>query len=587
MASTQSCRPIKNGTLLTSYVTAYCTLYSYVSLSVSLSLSLSVSVQSIDCWHYYILCKQASKEKATSKSIKPASKHRTKSRQTKRNKMSSSLSMLPAPPLYYSPLRKVPKAKAKKVPTSPTITTSKTPSSPLLYSNGGRGGRDRRCRNGHGNGVAAAAAAVARARFSTSSSPCTTPPLSHTTTKRKLTFTASSASPSPLSSPMSSSPYPYSSNRVYTSISPPPSSSSSTRKTSLLVLVVTLSVLSIALVSMQVSTIDHVQIRNRLKNRPAAGVVGGAAGAGGSSNRLRVVAVVEKENEQEEDQNVQQVQRQRPPPPPSPQQQQQSSSFSSSFFSSFSVSSKKTVVQQLKDDHKKELLALQQQITNLQERMNELYGPDSIDEVQEDIIDATVRDANIDTNATTSSSAGKNESSSFEQQRQQALDVDDRLLDLSTDVLRKQHGYTSPACTLQLDDDLEDDEDIPVFDRIFFLHVRKAGGSRYVFVVLQAKTMGSVLELFDWRFSFWCVNLSSFIISRPPRLNPNPSPPHIVYVTISSGSTGHTILLSNFPKGNVIQKNHYRMMNSVTDKNKVRNVGMITVIVVMTVAIQR
>ena len=46
----------------------------------------------------------------------------------------------------------------------------------------------------------------------------------------------------------------------------------------------------------------------------------------------------------------------------------------------------------------------------------------------------------------------------------------DELLDLSTQELREAAGYTSPSCTLQLDDDA------PI-NRIVFLHMRKAGGS--------------------------------------------------------------------------------------------------------------
>jgi hypothetical protein len=44
------------------------------------------------------------------------------------------------------------------------------------------------------------------------------------------------------------------------------------------------------------------------------------------------------------------------------------------------------------------------------------------------------------------------------------------LLDLHTKDRRESNGYTSPACTLQI-------EDGTTFDRIFLLHMRKAGGS--------------------------------------------------------------------------------------------------------------
>ena len=51
------------------------------------------------------------------------------------------------------------------------------------------------------------------------------------------------------------------------------------------------------------------------------------------------------------------------------------------------------------------------------------------------------------------------------------------LLDLSTAELREKNGYSSPVCTVQVDDKEDDEDDEPVFDRIYFLHMRKAGGS--------------------------------------------------------------------------------------------------------------
>ena len=256
---------------------------------------------------------------------------------------------------------------------------------------------------------------------------------------------------------------------------------------------------------MQVSTIDQMQIRNKLKNRHA-----GVTGVG--VNRLRAVAVVEEQEEED-------VQLQSPPPP-----QSSSSSFSS-----------KTVVQQLKDDQRKELLALQKQIKNLQERINELYGPEDSRDVEEDKkeeVEATARDTtNIDTN--TSSSAAKE--SSFQQQRQQALDDD---LDVSTEALRTQHGYTSPACTLQFDDYIdndigEEDDDLPVFDRIFFLHMRKAGGSRYVFVS-HISVCNQKFGLARVRLRYVWFKLISFhsslccVTSRPP------SQPHVPHTKTHS-----------------------------------------------------
>ena len=53
------------------------------------------------------------------------------------------------------------------------------------------------------------------------------------------------------------------------------------------------------------------------------------------------------------------------------------------------------------------------------------------------------------------------------------------MMDVSTSLERTKHGYTSPACTVQLDDDEDSNTTIRSFNRIYFLHMRKAGGTSF------------------------------------------------------------------------------------------------------------
>ena len=85
----------------------------------------------------------------------------------------------------------------------------------------------------------------------------------------------------------------------------------------------------------------------------------------------------------------------------------------------------------------------------------------------------------IDTGNTTTTSTTHDDTKEEIQDESQAPQ---QQLDLSTSSLRGQYGYTSPACTLQVDDPQSSSSNattvVPkTFNRIYVIHMRKAGGT--------------------------------------------------------------------------------------------------------------
>ena len=176
------------------------------------------------------------------------------------------------------------------------------------------------------------------------------------------------------------------------------------------------------------------------------------------------------------------------------------------------------VVEQLKKDHTKELLELKEQIFKLEQRLQEREGHEQQEQVaqhQQEEEEATQaqqheqppkvqiqqekqdqrqneqqhhptptlqnsqnnddRKKKDDTDMTTKE---KKESSTTTTTTAHEEDPSSTtLLDLSTAELREKNGYSSPVCTVQVDDKEDGDDEEPIFDRIYFLHMRKAGGS--------------------------------------------------------------------------------------------------------------